>query len=318
MYMHPSCTAQEDQETLRSLMTPDPVTVGPGEGLDRAIGLLERHGFRHLPVVEEERVVGILSDRDLRLSTGMLRATRRARDHQGRKLPCAERVSEVMRSSVFCLPSDSAASRAAREMVEREIGALPVVDGGRLVGIVTETDLLQASLDLCRRTDGRCDDLARYHMHRPLTCVTPEITLEEALDALDRRIGHLGVVREQALIGILAERDLRVGLARAMIRDAQAQSEGRMEDVTTTVRQVMTHFVTTVQPGTMLSACASRMLEGRLSALPVLEDGVPIGIITQRNVLEYFAAVTASARSAVQAAATDHERDDLRSRIPSS
>ena len=294
MNFHSSRTAHEDKGTLRRVMTPDPVTVGPDDALDRAIGLLEQHGFRHLPVVDgEQAVIGILSDRDLRLSTGMLRSSRRARDRNGRKLPCAERVSEVMSSPVFCLSSDSPASRAAREMVERAIGAIPVVDGVRLVGIVTETDMLAAFLELCRRTGGNRDDLARYHMHRPLTCVNPEISVEEALDALDTRIGHLGVAREDDLVGILSERDLRIGLAREMIRDARAQSEGRMEDVTTTVRQVMTHFVTTAKPGTLLSACATRMLEDRLSALPVLEDREPIGILTQRDVLEYYATVGA-------------------------
>jgi acetoin utilization protein AcuB len=272
-------------------MTPKPVTVGPADTLDRAIDLLDRHGFRHLPVVEGERVVGMISDRDLRLATGMLRSSRRIRDRKGRKVPGPERVSEVMHSPAFYMSPDTSPSEAAQAMVRHEIGAIPVVEEARLIGIVTETDLLQAFLELCQETDGKRDDLVRYHMHRPLTSVSPELSIEEALEALDRRVGHLAVMREEDLIGIVAERDLRIGLARAMIRDAQAESEGRMDDASSTVRHVMTHFVTTAEEDTTLSACARRMVENRISALPVIENRVLIGILTQRDVLQYFATV---------------------------
>lgn len=290
--MHSSPSSRGASGTLQTVMTPNPVVIDRDATLDQALAILEDYGFRHLPVVECNRVIGILSDRDLRLSTAMLSSASRLRDRKGRKLPGAERVFEVMRAPVHCLPPDATPSQAARDMVAREIGAIPIVDGECLAGIVTETDLLRLFLERCRSSRGRCDDLARYHMHQPLSCVVPEMHVEEALDALDRKIGHAGVVRAGRLVGIVAERDLRIGLARAMIKDARAQSEGRMEDVSMRVQQVMTDRLVDIEPGTTLSRCAGRMLDAHISALPVIEDGLPIGILSQRDILEYFAAIS--------------------------
>jgi CBS domain-containing protein len=289
--MHHPPSSGSGSSTLQAVMTPNPVIVDRDATLDQALALLERYGFRHLPVAECNRVVGILSDRDLRLSTAMLSSSDRLRDRSGQKLPGAERVSEIMRMPVHCLPLDASPRQAAQDMLRLEIGAIPIVDGDVLIGIVTETDFLRLFLEQCRSSHGRCDDLTRYHMHQPLTSVAPETTIEEALDALDRRIGHAGVVREGRLVGIVSERDLRVGLARAMIRDARAQSEGRMELCSLQTWQVMTDRVVTVEPETLLSVGAARMLDARISALPVVDEHGPTGILTQRDVIERFATI---------------------------
>jgi acetoin utilization protein AcuB len=93
------------------------------------------HRFRHLPVVEDGRLVGILSDRDLRpvlLSPGLARA----------------RVRELMSEDLTTVGPDAPLEEAASLLVVKKIGCLPVVAQGRLVGIVTETDLLAVLVEL--------------------------------------------------------------------------------------------------------------------------------------------------------------------------
>lgn len=275
--------------TISSLMTPSPVVIDEDATLDDALAMLEQYRFRHLPVTRHNEVVGILSDRDLRLSTAMLPAKQRVRDEHGNKLPGAETVSQVMRAPVHCLGPDAAPAEAARDMVLRQIGAIPVADAGCLVGIVTETNLLHAFVEVCRLNQGACDDQARHHMHRPLPCVEPGSTVEDALERLDPRVGHLGVEEDGKLLGIVSERDLLVGISREMIQDTKAEAAGRMEDTALRVRQVMSHDVLTVEPEASLSRAAKLMTGYRYSALPVVEDGQPTGILTQRDILEYFA-----------------------------
>lgn len=279
------------QTSLFDLMTANPVTIDEDATLDQAIQMLDSYSFRHLPVASCNRVVGILSDRDLRLATSLLPSDRRTRDTEGNKVPGPERVSQVMHAPVHCLSPQDTPDRAAKDMVYYQIGAIPVVENGCLVGIVTETDILEAFLELHRRAHGACDDLARYHMHQPLTSVSPQLSVEDALDRMDRRVGHLGVEEDGKLVGIVSERDLFGGLASSMIRDARAQAEGRMEDASTTVASVMTRDVLTVGPGSTLSHCAKHMTGFRVSALPIFEDGQPLGIVTQRDILEYFASI---------------------------
>jgi acetoin utilization protein AcuB len=120
---------------VRDVMATDLVTVRPHETARHAYQLMRDHRIRHLPVVEDGRLVGILSDRDLRpvlLSPGLARA----------------RVRELMSEDLTTVGPDAPLEEAASLLVVKKIGCLPVVAHGRLVGIVTETDLLAVLVEL--------------------------------------------------------------------------------------------------------------------------------------------------------------------------
>ncbi len=132
---------------VEQYMTVDPITVGPDTILHKALELLQTHRIRHLPVVEGKRLVGIISDRDLRqilpsfISDSADVERFRARGKQ-------VRVGEVMIRRVISVTPDTQTHKAARLMVEHRIGCLPVLRGSTLVGIVTTIDLLQAMAGL--------------------------------------------------------------------------------------------------------------------------------------------------------------------------
>lgn len=127
-------------------MTPDPVTVSPGETIEDARGLLRHYGIRHLPVVDGHgRVLGVISDRDVRVDDERLR--RLSHLPQVAEALGAERlVEDVMSSPPHNTAPDASVDEAARLMMSNRIHALPVVDEGRLVGVITTTDCLLASL----------------------------------------------------------------------------------------------------------------------------------------------------------------------------
>lgn len=111
-------------------MTADVVTVAPDCTLSDAQRTMAEGDFRHLPVVQDGRLAGILSDRDLRRAAGR---------GEPEELP----VSRVMTRRVRTVPLGTRLSEAARRMVEEKIGALPVEgEDGRLAGILTVTDVL--------------------------------------------------------------------------------------------------------------------------------------------------------------------------------
>jgi CBS domain-containing protein len=277
--------------SLRDLMTRDPVVLNEEMSLDEALLMLERYTFRHFPVTRGNRLVGVLSDRDLRLATALWPSERRriARDGLGTGEP--QRVREIMRRPVYSLPPNETPAQAARDMVRLRIGAIPVVEDESLVGIVTETDCLEAFIELCRGHRGCCDAFARDHQHKPLPLIEGDASLPGALDAMDRGIAHLCVREQGRLAGIVSERDLFSGLARERIRDAQAEERARLREVALCVRDVMCEDVRTVEASTLLSSCAGILLAQRISALPVLEDREPVGILTQREILRYYASI---------------------------
>lgn len=130
---------------VRSRMTRDVVTASPDTLLAQALELTRTHRIRHLPVVESGRLVGIVSDRDLRFAHPPVwvedaDAMRRAlHEHT---------ISEIMTSPVVTIAPDVPVEEAARVLQSHPFGCLPVVDDGALVGIITESDILRALAEL--------------------------------------------------------------------------------------------------------------------------------------------------------------------------
>jgi CBS domain-containing protein len=121
-------------------MRPDPKTVRETSPLMEAVALMADGGFRHVPVVDENRrVVGILSDRDLRSALGdPLEALRS--DREGLELL----VADVMSVEVEKVTANLPLVAAVELLTEDHFGALPVVDGeGRLAGILSYVDVLR-------------------------------------------------------------------------------------------------------------------------------------------------------------------------------
>lgn len=118
-------------------------SVKPLDSIGHAREILEKHRVNQLPVVLSGRVVGIVTDRDLRDASPSVFQEARGR-RRAENASSAVTVEEVMSSGVLTVsPTDSVAD-AARLMRRERIGSVPVVDGDRLVGILTRSDLLSA------------------------------------------------------------------------------------------------------------------------------------------------------------------------------
>jgi acetoin utilization protein AcuB len=123
---------------VRDIMSQPAVTIAPEAPLGAALAAMRQHEIRHLPVVEPDgRLIGIVTDRDLRQAT-------LARFHALREAERDLVVQDVMTWAVVTTGPDTPMAQAAAAMYDRRIGSLPVVEGGRLVGILTERDLLRA------------------------------------------------------------------------------------------------------------------------------------------------------------------------------
>jgi acetoin utilization protein AcuB len=131
---------------VRDLMTPTPITVPSDMPILDARALMERARVRHLLVVDAERLVGIVTDRDVRLNLPSPATSLSVWELN--HLLARLTVGQVMTPRVLVTAPDRDARDAARTMLEQRIGALPVVDGGRLVGIITDTDLVRGFTQL--------------------------------------------------------------------------------------------------------------------------------------------------------------------------
>ena len=128
------------QETIASLMTPDPVTIDLYDSLDKANRLFTENKIRHLPVVNGDDLVGMLSYTDiLRMSFGNTFDQSDMDDGIFDML----HINQVMKHSPVTVSTGSSIKEAGQILADKEFHALPVMDDGKLVGIITTTDIIK-------------------------------------------------------------------------------------------------------------------------------------------------------------------------------
>jgi acetoin utilization protein AcuB len=138
-------TRSSRKETImhvRELMTPNPITVGPDMPVLEARQIMFDQRIRHLLVVGDDRLQGMVTDRDIRLSLPSQATSLSV--WEVNYLLARLTVGKVMSTKLITIGPSSAAADAARLMLKHRIGGLPVVDWGRVIGIVTETDIVRA------------------------------------------------------------------------------------------------------------------------------------------------------------------------------
>lgn len=125
---------------VEEFTTPDPITASEDMTIDDLRHLMEEHGIRHLPVVRGDTVVGVISDRDVRLALG---------------LPVEEksqvRAADIMAADPLAVSATTPLDEVAYAMSEKKVGSVIVKDeGGAFLGIFTATDALNALIEIIR------------------------------------------------------------------------------------------------------------------------------------------------------------------------
>ncbi len=138
---------------VKELMSTKLTTVTPNDKLDRVFFLYHFENIRHLPVMEKDKLVGILSDRDLKKILGPKKTI--VENPDGTTVQISTRkVKNIMQRGVITIEPEQRAADAAAIMAKRKIGALPVVHKEKLVGIITATDILKAFVKMQNDLDN--------------------------------------------------------------------------------------------------------------------------------------------------------------------
>jgi len=130
-------------------MKRDPVTVGPDASFYEAENLIRSSGIRHLPVVDKQKkLLGLVTDGDIREAGPSDASTLSIREmhYLLGKLQVSGFMTPI--DKLITVKPDSIVERAAQLMYEHKIGCLPVVEDNKLVGIITETDMLELLVDI--------------------------------------------------------------------------------------------------------------------------------------------------------------------------
>ena len=128
------------EPSVRDIMTSSPVSLQKDDKLSLAEEVMTGGRIRHLPILDGERLVGVLSEADLFHSAFKVL---HFRPDEQRKFVKSLKVEDVMSKQVVSVPADTSMRAAARLMMEKKLGCLPVVAGERLCGLVTKSDMLR-------------------------------------------------------------------------------------------------------------------------------------------------------------------------------
>lgn len=124
---------------VEEFTTPDPITASEDSSIDDLNHLMKEHGVRHIPITSGDSVVGVVSDRDVRLVSGL--------DVREKSMI---RARDIMAENPVTVNAQATLDEVAFEMSQKKIGSVIVNDGNKLLGIFTVTDALNALIEITR------------------------------------------------------------------------------------------------------------------------------------------------------------------------
>jgi acetoin utilization protein AcuB len=132
---------------VKERMTRNPITIRPDTPVTEAQAMMKREKIHHLPVLDkDEKLVGIVSEKDLLYASPSPASTLSV--YEMSSLLAKLKVEKVMSKNILTASEDVPLEEAARMMADRGIGGLPIMRGGSLVGIITESDLFRVFIEL--------------------------------------------------------------------------------------------------------------------------------------------------------------------------
>ncbi len=189
---------------ISDLMTGDVLTIGHGASLKEAARRMLEAGVSGLPVTDDDGVLlGIITEADFMSGEADRRTAKRAGllrffvdDHE---VPTRERtVGDVMTKAVVVIDPEADHAEAARLMQTERVKRLPVVDSGRLVGLVSRSDMLRAFV----RPDAEIIDEIREHVMRRVLWIDPD---RVTVDCVDGNVVLRGKLETRSDAGLLVE-----------------------------------------------------------------------------------------------------------------
>ena len=247
------------------------VTLDKDQPLANAIELMQRNDISRLVALQAGKIVGMITEKDIAREMGSSTAYRLP--------PGRIHVSNVMTPNPITVAPEVMVKRAAEIMLDHDISGLPVVEGERLVGIVTK-------LDFAKVCSGYEDIYVGQVMQANPTTVSPGDRVVHARRLLlDEDLVGLPVTEGGKLVGVVTVRDMAMKLAAFQEVVPDQHKNERIKNLL--VGDIMTQPATTTRTDVRLSEVSRLMLERRFSTLPVLNlEGELVGLLTKTELTQ--------------------------------
>jgi CBS domain-containing protein/nucleotide-binding universal stress UspA family protein len=298
---------------VKDAMTREVMSIGPSTSLSQVVELLDEKGIKSIPVMEQGKIVGIITGGDLLARTNMgLRLSLHESlpaavlsDQIRRLAEEGKTAKDVMTSPVVTISEDEHITRAAALMNEKNIKRVPVLNKqGELVGIISRLDILElvasegASSELFPGMNGVSARTAGDIMFRDVPTVGPDASLNEVVNKiLSTPLRRVVVTdEERRILGTIADRDLIKAVPRGKTGALQSilsflsHTPSGVLDLTGEAREVMEKDVFTVGPDAPLGEVIQTMIEKRVKRLVVADQQRRlVGMVSRESILHAMA-----------------------------
>ena len=272
---------------IRDIMQPHVVTITPTTSIAEALREMHKHGIRHLPVVEGVSMAGMVSDRDLR-DAFPSKAINLSQGEIWRQMDLLI-IKTCMVRDVMTISPDDDAVWAACQFLDGLYSCLPVLERGRLVGMVTDIDLLKSFVNTAAPA-GDLLPVQDYMNPNPYTVTSTTLVSTAYQRMLDTHIRHLPVIEQDGrLVGILTDRDVRQAHPSDHPYVAFYEQPELLQEMT--VNDAMITEVMTVGEKTSIGEAGHLLLAQRFGCLPVIGPNQRLtGILTVSDLIRAYVA----------------------------
>ena len=265
---------------IKDIMSKEVVDIDKDQNIHDALKLMEKNKISRLLVVNghgrnNKELVGIITEKDI--------ASRLGSSRYGNLSPSHFHVSTVMSSDLITVESNETLGKAAKLMLDNQIGGIPVVDEDKLEGIVTKSDFVK----ICKGVPYKSTSI-EDKMEKDVMIVNPQDRLVHARRMIiDEDVGRLLVMNEGNLEGIITAKDIACSMMsfRKLVPDKYQSARIR----NLLIEDVMTQNVRTIPITYTIADASSIMMEEEISGIPVVDESNEVmGIITKTDLIRFI------------------------------
>ena len=256
---------------VKDVMTKEVIYVSKNDDLRHVIDLMEKHNITKLPVLDDGKIVGIVTDNKIADKLGSIRS---------RGIPAARlHASSVMEKDFDVVSPETEVDEILATVGEPGPTMLPVAVDGTLIGVITKADLLPFV---------KGEESVATIMTTPVITVRPDDRVVHARRLMmENEIARLPVVEDGKVVGIISDKEIAFAFAALKRSFSLGQQQHQLKMLL--VKDVMTTPVITAKEDISIEEAAKIMMEKEIGCLPIVGgDGKIKGIVTRTDLLHYL------------------------------
>lgn len=253
---------------VKDLMTKEIIYVDKDQDLQYVLDLMKKHDVTKIPVLENKKLVGIITDNIIAYKLGSVRK----RDISTSRL----HASSVTEKEINTISPDTDIKKILKTVGQPGPTMLPVVEDHKLVGVITKADLLSLV---------NSKTLLKKIIKKSVISVSPEDRVIHARRIMiDEDVARIPVIKQGKLVGIISDFEIACAFAKLKRSYSLGHQKHHLDELL--VKDVMKTQVIWTTSSVSASDAAKLMIKYNIGALPILKDNSIVGIVTRTDILK--------------------------------